>query len=113
MGERRGRPRPAPDLGGLHRRRQPDPGGRDRVGDGATPMRRSFDGTVAGAPAAVTGLGLASANIRGAFMLSGQLYLAWSDGHVDLRTFDGASAGTPKTIDLHGLTAGRLPVSKL
>ena len=76
-------------------------------------MRRSFDGTTAGAPSVVTGLGLASANIRGAFMLSGQLYLAWRDGHMDVRTFDGAAAGTPKTIDLHGLTAGRLPVSKL
>ncbi len=76
-------------------------------------MRRSFDGAVAGAPTAVTGLGLASASIRGAFMLSGQLYLAWSNGHIDVRSFDGTAAGTPKTIDLHGLTAGRLPVSKL
>jgi hypothetical protein len=89
------------------------PGDLYTVGAGATPERRSFDGTIAGAPTAVTGLGLASANIRGAFMLSGQLYLAWSDGHIDVRSFDGAAAGTPKTVDLHGLTAGRLPVSKL
>ena len=66
-----------------------------------------------GPPAAVTGVGLASANIRGAFMLSGQLYLAWRDGHMDMRPFDGTTAGAPKAIDLHGLTAGRLPVSKL
>jgi hypothetical protein len=89
------------------------PGDVYTVGDGATPMRRSFDGAVAGAPAPVTGLHLASAAIRGAFMLSGQLYLGWSDGHMDVRSFDGAAVGTPKTIDLHGLTAGRLPVSKL
>ena len=89
------------------------PGDLYTVGAGATAMRRSFDGTVAGAPTAVTGFGLASASIRGAFMLSGQLYLAWSNGHMDVRSFDGTAAGTPKTIDLHGLTAGRLPVSKL
>ena len=89
------------------------PGDLYTVGAGATPMRRTFDGAVAGAPTAVTGLGLASASIRGAFMLSGQLYLAWSNGHIDVRSFDGTAAGTPKTIDLHGLTAGRLPVSKL
>ena len=46
-------------------------------------------------------------------MLSGQLSLAWRDGHMDMRSFDGTTAGTPKAIDLHGLTAGRLPVSKL
>jgi hypothetical protein len=89
------------------------PGDLYTVGVGATPERRTFDGTVAGPPAAVTGLGLASSNIRGAFMLSGQLYLAWSDGHIDMRTFDGTAVGTPKKIDLNGLTSGRLPVSKL
>ena len=201
VGERRDRSRPAPDVGGLHRRRQPDAGGRDRIGDlrrrapalpeqpvrrrhrragrrragwasppsiprtasptrgtpaatraaracgrssgrrtacgsEATPttstspttrgsrscpwpagrasrprLRASSPGTSTrsatehrrcgaastapspGRPRAVTGLGLASANIRGAFMLSGQLYLAWSDGHMDVRTFDGADVG--------------------
>lgn len=89
------------------------PGDLYTVGAGATPMRRTFDGTAVGAPAAVSGVGLASSDIRGAFMLSGQLYLAWRDGHMDMRSFDGTTAGTPKAIDLHGLTAGRLPVSKL
>jgi hypothetical protein len=89
------------------------PGALYTVGAGATPMRRTFDGTTLGAPTAVTGLGLASADIRGAFMLSGQLYLGWRDGHMDVRSFDGTTAGAPKAIDLHGLTAGRLPVAKL
>lgn len=89
------------------------PGDLYTVGAGATPTRRTFDGTAVGAPAAVSGVGLASADIRGAFMLSGQLYLAWRDGHMDMRSFDGTTAGAPKAIDLHGLTAGRLPVSKL
>ena len=43
----------------------------------------------------------------------GAAYLAWRDGHMDVRSFDGTTAGAPKAIDLHGLTAGRLPVSKL
>ncbi len=89
------------------------PGDLYTVGAGATPTRRTFDGMAVGAPAAVSGVGLASADIRGAFMLSGQLYLAWRDGHMDMRSFDGTTAGAPKAIDLHGLTAGRLPVSKL
>lgn len=97
---------PAADPGSL-------PGDLYTVGAGATPTRRTFDGTAVGAPTAVTGVGLASVDIRGAFMLSGQLYLAWRDGHMDMRSFDGATAGAPKAIDLHGLTAGMLPVSKL
>jgi hypothetical protein len=61
----------------------------------------------------VAGTGLASAKIRGAFMLSGRVYAAWSDGHLDFRTFDGVTAGTPKDIDLHKLTASQFPVSTL
>jgi Domain of unknown function (DUF5122) beta-propeller len=89
------------------------PGDLYTVGGGLTPVKRTFDGTTAGPPANVTGAGLASAKIRGAFMLSGRLYVAWSDGHMDYRTFDGAVAGTPKPIDLHKLTAADFPVSKL
>jgi hypothetical protein len=89
------------------------PGDIYTVGAGVTPMRRSFDGTTVGASAAVRGAGLASAHIRGAFMLSGHLYLAWRDGHMDVRAFDGTAAGPPKAIGLHGLTSGMLPVRKL
>jgi hypothetical protein len=89
------------------------PGDLYTVGGGVTPVKRAFDGTAAGAPAPVTGAGLASADIRGAFMLSGHLYLAWRDGHMDERTFDGVTAGAAKAIDLHKLTAGAFPVTKL
>jgi hypothetical protein len=83
------------------------------VGGGLTPVKRAFDGTTAGPPANVTGAGLASSAIRGAFMLSGRLYVAWSDGHLDYRSFDGTTAGAPKAIDLHKLTASQFPVSTL
>ena len=89
------------------------PGDLFTVGGGLTPVKRAFDGTTAGPPANVIGAGLASSNIRGAFMLSGRLYVAWRDGHLDYRTFDGATAGTPKAVDLHKLTASQLPVSSL
>jgi hypothetical protein len=89
------------------------PGELYTVGAGVTAMKRTFDGTTAGAPAPVTGAGLASSDIRGAFMLSGHLYVAWRDGHIDVRSFDGTTAGTPKAIDLHKLTAALFPVTKL
>jgi len=89
------------------------PGDLFTVGGGITPVMRTFDGSAAGAPTTVAGTGLASAKIRGAFMLSGRVYAAWSDGHLDFRTFDGVTAGTPKDIDLHKLTASQFPVSTL
>ena len=89
------------------------PGDLYTVGGGVTPEKRAFDGTTAGAPAPVTGAGLASAHIRGAFMLSGHLYLAWRDGHMDVRPFDGAVAGGTTKIALHGLSAAQFPVAKL
>jgi len=89
------------------------PGDLYTVGGGLAPVKRTFDGTVAGAPTVVTGTGLASSKLRGAFMASGRVYAAWSDGQLDFRTFDGTTAGTPKPIDLHKLTASQFPVSKL
>jgi hypothetical protein len=89
------------------------PGKLYTVGAGVTPARRTFDGSTAGAPVAVKGTGLASADVRGAFMLSGRLYVGWRSGRIDVRTFDGAVTGAAKKIDLHGLTAARLPVTKL
>ena len=38
-------------------------------------------------------------NIRGSFMLNGWLYIAWSNGTFDRRTFDGTSYGTPIAVD--------------
>jgi hypothetical protein len=101
-----GRAAPAASPGTL-------PGDLYTVGGGLTPVRRTFDGAVPGVPATVAGTGLASAKLRGAFMLSGRLYVAWSDGHIDYRSFDGTTAGTPRDVDLHKLTAGQFPVSTL
>lgn len=89
------------------------PGELYTVGGGVTSVKRSFDGTTAGTPTAVTGAGLASTDIRGAFMLSGHLYLAWRDGRLNVRPFDGTTAGAAKAIDLNGLTASAFPVAKL
>ena len=38
-------------------------------------------------------------NVRGSFMLNGWLYIAWSNGTFDRRTFDGTNYGTPVAVD--------------
>ncbi len=40
--------------------------------------------------------GLTTNNVRGAFMLNGYLYIAWSNGTFDRRTFDGTSTAPPR-----------------
>jgi hypothetical protein len=40
---------------------------------------------------------------RGAFMVSGRLYTGSSDNNLYVRSFDGATAGTPAALDLAGL----------
>ena len=73
-----------------------------RVGlTGTTPSRRSFDGTTAGPSADVPTGGIAWDQVRGAFMLNGQVYLAHSDGTFTRRTFDGTSYGAPVAVDTH------------
>ena len=37
--------------------------------------------------------------VRGAFMLNGQLYLAQADGSFTRRTFNGSTYGTPVAVD--------------
>lgn len=62
-------------------------------------VKRSYSGSAFGAAQPVSSTGLTTANIRGAFMLNGYLYLAWSDGTFDRRTFDGTSYGTPEAVN--------------
>jgi len=47
--------------------------------------------------------GLTTNNVRGAFMLNGYLYIAWSDGTFDRRTFDGTTYGTPEAVNTASL----------
>ena len=68
--------------------------------------RRSYDGTTLGAAQTVNTGGLNSTTVRGSFMLNGWLYIAWSDGTFDRRTFNGSSYGSPVAVD----TASELTV---
>jgi hypothetical protein len=46
-------------------------------------------------------------------MLAGRLYTGWSDGTLQVRSFDGTTFGAPATIDLNGLTPAQFPVAGL
>jgi PKD repeat protein len=61
--------------------------------------KRSYTGSAFAAAQNVPTTGLTTANIKGAFMLNGYLYIAWSDGTYDRRTFDGTTYGTPEAVD--------------
>lgn len=67
--------------------------------------RRSFDGAVVGPAKPVVaptwGGGRTTDDIRGAFMINGWLYLAWKDGTLDRRTFNGTTYGSPVPVDTH------------
>ena len=61
--------------------------------------RRSYSGSAFSAAQPVPGGGMATSNIRGSFMLNGNLYIAWSNGTFDRRSFDGTTYGTPVAVD--------------
>jgi PKD repeat protein len=61
--------------------------------------RRSYNGSAFSGAQPVPGGGMATNNIRGSFMLNGNLYIAWSNGTFDRRSFDGTTYGTPVAVD--------------
>ena len=65
--------------------------------------KRSYTGSAFAAAQAVATGGLTTNNVRGAFMLNGYLYIAWSDGTFDRRTFDGTTYGTPEAVNTSNL----------
>ena len=70
--------------------------------DGTPPLaRRSFNGSTAGATSTVADGGITWANVRGAFMVNGELYLGTSDGLLSRRTFNGSAYGTPTPVAVH------------
>jgi PKD repeat protein len=84
--------------------------------DSGNLVRRSFDGTAAGASAAVSGPavdGIDWSHARGAFMLDGTLYTGWDDGHLYARTYNGSTFGPPRDINLYGLTSSQFPIAAL
>jgi hypothetical protein len=90
------------------------PGDLYRLGPngGSDLVRQPFDGEAAGAPTPVpTAVDWSSA--RGAFLVNGQLYAGWSDGRLDVRSFDGAILGPPTLLDRRGLEGSRFPVATL
>jgi hypothetical protein len=72
---------------------------------GTNVTRRSFDGTAAGSAALLPSSDAAWDGARGTALLNGRLYTAWSDGHLDRRSFNGAQFGPPSTVNVLGLTA--------
>ena len=70
-----------------------------RTGSGGIQRRATTDGSTFAASQPVPASGLSTDSIRGSFMLNGWLYIAWSNGTFDRRTFDGASFGTPVAVD--------------
>ena len=64
--------------------------------------KRSYTGSAFAPAQNVPSSGLTTNNVRGAFMLNGYLYIAWSDGTFDRRTFDGTTYGTPEAVNTGG-----------
>jgi PKD repeat protein len=62
-------------------------------------QRRAYSGSAFGAAQTVPAGGMTTNNVRGSFMLNGWLYIAWSNGTFDRRTFDGTTYGTPVAVD--------------
>ncbi len=65
----------------------------------STIVRRSYNNGVVGASMVVPTGGLDWNQVRGAFMLNGQLYAAPSDGTFTRRSFNGSSYGTPVDVN--------------
>lgn len=68
-------------------------------------FRRPLTETAATGSTQVANGGVDWSSARGAFMADGRLYTGWADGTFTWRPFNGTTFGSPRTIDLHGLTA--------
>ena len=71
-------------------------------------VSRTFSGTSAGSPTNLSTPTIDWSQARGAFMLSGTLYLGWQDGNLYSRSFDGTTLG-PATL-LNPYVIGNGPV---
>jgi hypothetical protein len=75
-------------------------------------VRRSFDGSTAGAPVELN-TAVDWSQARGAFMLSGKLYTGWSDGKLYVFSFNGTAVGGATPLELYGLPASEFPITQL
>lgn len=66
---------------------------------------REFGAYTAGPLTPVDDDGVPWSRARAAFMVDGRLYTAWPDGKLTRRSYDGASFGASRTVELNELTA--------
>ena len=78
------------------------PGHRSRTAE-RTIQRRAFDGSVGPSTRVKSEVSWRSA--RDSTLVDGQLYSAWSGGHLYRRSFEDGALGTPAEVDLRGLTS--------
>jgi hypothetical protein len=71
-------------------------------GSASNLVRRSYDGTTFGSASNVA-TGIDWSDVRGAFVMNGQLYTGRSNGTLTVRNFNGTTAGNASTINLYGL----------
>ena len=74
-------------------------------------VRRDLTTTGTTSSSVVGGGGQDWSSSRGAFMVDGRLFTGWSNGTLQVRSFNGTTFGAASTLDLHGLTnfAAELP----
>ena len=88
------------------------PGDLFRIGTDNVMTRRAFSGTTVGSPSTVS-TGVDWSTVRGAFVVSGRLYTGHADGTMNVRDFDGATAGFTTPVGLNGLTSTQFPISRI
>ena len=86
-------------------------------GGAAELVGHTFDGTTVGRGRPLRGDAGDWSAARAAFLADGDLYVAWADGRIDTRRFDGGGRlQDPKPLDLRGLDVlpeARFPVAEL
>lgn len=68
-------------------------------------LQRPFDGSASGATTEVAPGSFSWSSVRGAFMVDGWLYTAWSDGTMKRQPYNGRTFGATRNIDFFNFTA--------
>ncbi len=84
------------------------------TGTGNLLRRSNFNGSSASlVPPVTVNTGVNWTDARGAFALNGQLYTGWSDGTLQVRSFNGSAVGQASTINLYGLDTAPDPIFRM